>query len=439
MKSRTIQKIVAAGVIAFSMFPIAAGENPVSEKIVCGGEYKGHLQGTDAAGTNIWWSFDCMIVRTDLSGKVMATQEAPNHQGDLCVKGDTLYVAVNLGPFNTETKGKSCVTAYDAMTLVPKKTWNIDMPHGAGGMTWKDDRFYVIGGLPPTHDRNYVYEYDSDFRLVKRHELLTGYTVLGIQTAAFVNGEFLFGIYGGKGNPGGILRCPADLSSFRRYIVSSRYGYSGAVGIAQIGGRIYTASTPSVYVASKTWTGTLYPADDMLDDKFLFNTLWYRDGRPRNEAMRLKRVSLGNGAGKFNYMNREDWLREISAAAAAGFDTLVIDLADGVVYSSKPELAAKGAWDGKTLSEELMRLRSLGIEPIPCLDLTAEHAGWLGCPVATPEALKRARGIIGNVLGIFGHPRYFQVIADGWSAADRAVMRDAVIAYGYGSCPWPVH
>ena len=53
---------------------------------------------------------------------------------------------------------------------------------------------------------NYVHEYDKDFNLVKRHVLNSGYTVLGIQTAAFMDGEFLFGIYGGRGNPSGILR-----------------------------------------------------------------------------------------------------------------------------------------------------------------------------------------------------------------------------------------
>ena len=65
----------------------------------------------------------------------------------------------------------------------------LDMPYGAGGITWKDDRFYVVGGLPPTQRCNYVHEYDTDFNLVRRHVLNTEYTVLGIQTAAFLDPE----------------------------------------------------------------------------------------------------------------------------------------------------------------------------------------------------------------------------------------------------------
>ena len=86
-----------------------AGGNVKIDEIVCGGRYQGHLQGTDAAGTNIWWSFTTKLVRTDFSGRVLAFRDVSSHHGDLCVKGDTLYVAVNHGSFNTETGGKSFV------------------------------------------------------------------------------------------------------------------------------------------------------------------------------------------------------------------------------------------------------------------------------------------------------------------------------------------
>lgn len=205
--------------------------------IVCEGEYGGHLQGVATDGTAIYWSFTETLVRTDLTGKRLAAFDVPSHHGDLCVKAGVVYVAVNLGTFNQEAAGESFVFSYDAKTLRPRRRWRLDMPHGAGGMTWKDDHFFVVGGLPATHERNYVYEYDEAFRLVRRHELETGYTWMGIQTAAYENGRFYFGFYGTSGCPNGVLACPADLGSF------TRYTGRGDVGIITLGGKFLLATT----------------------------------------------------------------------------------------------------------------------------------------------------------------------------------------------------
>lgn len=237
-------------------------------EIVCEGAYGGHLQGVCTDGTNIWWSFTVEIVRTDLSGKVLATRKARAHQGDLCVKGGLVYVAANHGRFNTENLADSWVEAYDAATLEPKKAWKLpEVPHGAGGMTWKGDRFYVVGGLPPTHTKNYVYEYTADFKFVKRHDLETGYTVLGIQTASWEGDRFLFGIYGAKNNPAGVLACPANLTSFRRH----RGG--GEVGMATINGTFYFARTTIDAEAKQakrpSWRAKLFPSKLKIKDQRL--------------------------------------------------------------------------------------------------------------------------------------------------------------------------
>ena len=399
-------------------------------RIVCEGKYGGHLQGTDASGTNIWWSFTKTLVRTDLSGKVLASQDAPSHQGDLCVKGDTLYVAVNRGRFNTYTGGVSFVMSYDAMTLKPKKTWKLDMPYGAGGMTWKGDRFYVIGGLPPTEARNYVHEYDSDFRLITRHVLGTGYTVLGIQTAAFVDGEFLFGIYGGDGNPSGTLRCSPDLSTFRRYVGK------GSVGYAKIKGRLYTASTPSVKTAKKNWTGTLVPDDGLLDDANLFSSPWYDKGVMKTAPMRIANIALGTGDGGMKHASVSEWRAVAKRLSSEGYNAAVIDVADGFAYPSHPELAAKGACDAKTFRAEIGRLRDLGLEPIPRLDFSAGRCAWIGKDVGSAECRALCVQLIEDVRTVFGRARFFQIAADGWTPDGRKALSDAVTAKGYGSCPW---
>ena len=234
MKRRLVMSFAAA----LSVACVAQAQLP--EKIVCAGDYGGHLQGVATDGASIYWSFTVAVVKTDLTGRILASRKAPSHQGDLCYRDGVVYVAVNRGRFNTETRGVSQVTAYDAKTLEPLWTKPLpEMPHGAGGMTWKGDHFYIIGGLPLRHEKNYVYEYTSDFTFVKRHDLDTGFTWMGIQTAAHEDDTFYFGIYGSKGDPAGVLACPDDLGSHRRYTCR------GSVGILKLDGAYYVGNTPT--------------------------------------------------------------------------------------------------------------------------------------------------------------------------------------------------
>lgn len=239
-----------------------------AEPILCPGNYGGHLQGLATDGRHIYWSFTVTIVKTDLAGNILATQNAPDHQGDLCFKDGIVYVAVNRGRFNYHNGAVSEVHSYDAETLKPLKIWPLkDMPHGAGGMTWRGDKFFIVGGLPPSHNRNYVYEYSSDFKLVKRHILQTGFTIMGIQTAAYENGRFLFGINGGKGNPYGVIAVEDDFKTFKRYTGG------GSVGILRFGDRYFTGKVgkdPSVKTGKLWHTGSIVYEGDYLSEKTLY-------------------------------------------------------------------------------------------------------------------------------------------------------------------------
>ncbi len=260
--------ILLATVLSFGAFSAdktadSAPQQP-ADILKCPGGYGGHLQGLATDGKHIYWSFTVTIVKTDLAGKILATQDGPSHQGDLCVKDGIVYVAVNRGHFNYRKGAVSEVHSYDAETLKPLKTWKLkDMPHGAGGMTWRGDSFFIVGGLPPSHNRNYVYEYSSDFKLLKRHVLQTGFTLMGIQTAAYENGRFLFGIYGCSGNPSGVLAVEDDLKTFKRYTGG------GSVGILRFGERYFTGKTDKD-PATRKWTGSIILAPDFLSDKILY-------------------------------------------------------------------------------------------------------------------------------------------------------------------------
>ena len=142
--------------------------------------------------------------------------------------------------------------AYDTRDLSLKEKYPVpELVHGSGGITFHDGRFYVVGGLPPTHVRNYVYEYTPDFTFVKRNVLETGYTVLGIQAAAFVRGQFLFGCYSNKEYPTHTLACPTDLGSFKRLSMHTD------VGMVDLDGKIFSARTRRL--PSGRWCGFLIP------------------------------------------------------------------------------------------------------------------------------------------------------------------------------------
>lgn len=191
-------------------------EEPSPTKVNCEGTYSHHLQGICIDEKAIYWSFTTTLVKTDMDGTVLNKIPVANHHGDLCHHDGKLYVAVNLGSFN-DPKGNadSWVYVYDAQTL--KETARRKVPevfHGAGGIGFRDGHFYVVGGLPGDIQENYVYEYDGDFKFLKKHIVKSGQTHLGIQTAAFADNRWWFGCYG---SPKILLVTDKDFQSVKRY------------------------------------------------------------------------------------------------------------------------------------------------------------------------------------------------------------------------------
>ena len=193
----------------------------------CEGDYKHHLQGvcTDNVAS-VYWSFTTDLVKTDAAGKVQKSIEVANHHGDLCFHDGKIYVAVNLGRFN-DPKGNadSWVYVYDAKTLAFLKKHEVqEVFHGAGGMAEKDGHFFVISGLPAGVEENYVYEYDADFTLVKKHIIKSGWTNVGIQTVAWHDNAWWFGCYG---DPKILIKTDPDFQNPRRFEFDCSLGIIG--------------------------------------------------------------------------------------------------------------------------------------------------------------------------------------------------------------------
>ena len=200
---------------------------PPIKDVECEGEYRHHLQGICTNDTDaIYWSFTTTLVKTNMDGKVVEQTEVANHHGDLCHHEGKVYVAVNLGRFNDpDGNADSWIYVYNADDLsVVSKHETQEVFHGAGGIGFLNDHFFVVGGLPDGIEQNYVYEYDGDFKFVKKHIIKSGHTHLGIQTAAYAGGKWFFGCYG---DPQILLVTDTDFNLLGRHEFDCSLGIVG--------------------------------------------------------------------------------------------------------------------------------------------------------------------------------------------------------------------
>ena len=109
------------------------------------------------------------------------------------------------------------------------------------------------------------------------------------------------------------------------------------------------------------------------------------------------------------------WNDAIEQMGKSGVNMVVIDLGDAVRYQRHPEIAVNGAWSVVRLKQELRRIRSLGIEPIPKLNFSAGHDTWMkeySKMVSTDEYYRFCSDMIAEVCSIFDRPRLFHIGMD---------------------------
>lgn len=109
------------------------------------------------------------------------------------------------------------------------------------------------------------------------------------------------------------------------------------------------------------------------------------------------------------------WKEATERMAEIGMNLAVVDVGEGIVLPSHPELAVKGSWEPERMRGEVERLKKMGIEAIPKLNFATCHDAWLGevqHMVSTPEYYKTCADVIKDVAEIFGHPRLFHIGMD---------------------------
>lgn len=146
-------------------------------------------------------------------------------------------------------------------------------------------------------------------------------------------------------------------------------------------------------------------------DFFAFNIhLGYNMWFDKNAL--LKFAEEDNRERDFLYFDKTTWDTVTEFLPGQGFNTVVIDLAEGVRYDSAPELAVEGSLSKEELSQMLSRLRSLGLNPIPKLDFSSAHDIWMkdyARMLCTTPYRNLVKNLIAEVSELFDKPAYFHI------------------------------
>lgn len=124
------------------------------------------------------------------------------------------------------------------------------------------------------------------------------------------------------------------------------------------------------------------------------------------------------------------WRDITDKMAKAGMNMVVLDVGDGIQFESHPEISVKKAWSRARLGDELARLRTLGLEPIPKLNFSTAHDQWLhdySRMVSTPTYYKVCAELIAEVATLFGKPRFFHLGYDEETAAHQSKYAIAIV------------
>lgn len=134
-----------------------------------------------------------------------------------------------------------------------------------------------------------------------------------------------------------------------------------------------------------------------------------------NDQPHEESQSYGQGVADFLRCEDKVWRTLTENARDVGMNMVVIDLMEGLVYPSHPELAVKGSWTPSKLRKELGRLRHMGLEPIPKLNFSARHDIWLrdySRMLSTATYYRVVEDLIRDVCKIFDGPRFVHIGMD---------------------------
>ena len=132
-----------------------------------------------------------------------------------------------------------------------------------------------------------------------------------------------------------------------------------------------------------------------------------------------------------------DWILEKSKES--GINTIVLDVSDGVIFHSHPEIAMPGAWTGERVKAELEKARKLGITLIPKLNFSAGHSLWLGKysrMVSSEVYYRLCKDLITEIYALFEQPEYIHIGMDEEDEEHARYNPDGLGVFRFGELYW---
>lgn len=114
-------------------------------------------------------------------------------------------------------------------------------------------------------------------------------------------------------------------------------------------------------------------------------------------------------------LEEDVWDEFLQAAADKGFNTILLDLGDGICYKSHPEISLEGAWSHEKVKAEIKKANDLGLTVIPKLNFSTNHDAWLGKyerMVSTDTYYEVCKDLICETYELFDHPKYIHLGMD---------------------------
>ena len=134
-----------------------------------------------------------------------------------------------------------------------------------------------------------------------------------------------------------------------------------------------------------------------------------------------------------NNVDMDVWDRVVKRAAECGYNTLLIDLGDAVIYDSHPEISAPDALTKDQLRKKLDEARALGLTPIPKLNFSTDHHCWLKQyrrMVSSDIYRQVCVDLINEVCELFDYPDLFHLGMDEEHSFDCIQWREIAIMRG---------
>ena len=223
-------RAACAAFVALACAACASLRDPMPEdgEIRLEGEYRHHLQDVWRDGKFIYWAHTSQLIKTDMSGRILAKADVTEHHAGIEVRDGKVYVAVCT--LQSKTGGKTLpeprvtVNGYDAEPLTLLEEHVTDVTDRAGSLAILDDGTFLVGCLRPpdiTATQVRFHHLDKDFRLIKSYVLDDVPVKLGIETIKLHGGFYYLNMY----LHGGLcLKLDQDFREVARYRLNGTYG-----------------------------------------------------------------------------------------------------------------------------------------------------------------------------------------------------------------------